>query len=157
MALRINKTWTHENQRIKSGEFCTFRYRAYKNDPNPHCIFINYITGINPSTDHQWRLIQCINLSYVPRKDRQRFVKDWWETYEKNDGNVEFTWKIVKASYPYISFAIRRYMTKPIYYISDFKVLRTRKQIGDVIVGNWAKDFSKFLKRKIASTFRRFF
>jgi hypothetical protein len=153
MALNIQWSWKKGGETIKSGEFCTFSYSAWQNDPEPVCIFINKITGIHENTGHQWRLIQGISLNYIPRRDRKRFVKDWYNYMSKNK-SAKFTWQLVKRRYPYIQHAIRRFQIKPDYYISNFRKLEG-EEIGQEVVRNWGKDFSKFLKRKILQKIKR--
>lgn len=157
MSIKISYTHKHSGVMMKSGEFYTFHYQPYANDPNPNIIFINYISGIHPKSSHQWRLIQAINLSYIPRKDRKKFVEDWEKNKKKSKGNLKFTWDLVKRKYPYLKFSIRRYQTKPNYYISKVEALDTDKKIAAGLKFNWAKDFSNIIRRKIASKLKKFF
>lgn len=157
MALKVAWSHKHENVLMKTGEFYSFKYRAYNNDPSPSGIFINYISGIHPNTGHQHRYIQFINLSYIPRKDRKKFVEDWEKNKKKSKGNLKFTWDLVKRKYPYLKFSIRRYQTKPNYYISKVEALDTDKKIAAGLKFNWAKDFSNIIRRKIASKLKKFF
>jgi len=71
MALKIDYTFRHAGITFKSGHFYSFRYNAWRNDPKPLIILLYRITGIHPSTGHQWRLIQAINLNYIPRSHRR--------------------------------------------------------------------------------------
>lgn len=140
---------------LQSGYFYAFDYQAWENDPSPIIIFINAIEGIHPNTGHQWRLIQALNLSYVPRKDRKRFVEDWVKTLDKTK-NVKFTWQFITRRYPYIKFSIRRYMLKPTYYIKNLKAI-PREKIEDAVVASWGKDFSRKLRRGLAKKFKNIF
>jgi hypothetical protein len=59
----------------KSGHIFSFKYTPFQNDNKPLIIVLNIIEGIHPNTGHQHRYIQGLNLHYVPRKDRKRFIK----------------------------------------------------------------------------------
>lgn len=155
MAIRISPTHKHGKVTMQSGHFYTFKYQGFKHDPKPHIIFINKWEGTHPNTGNQMRFVQAINLNYIPRQDRKRFVEDWMEQFQKSK-STEFTWNLVKRKYPYLKFAIRRYFWKPPYYISNLEYLDTIEKINKTIVGNWAKDFSKNIKMKLAQFFKRF-
>ncbi len=75
MTLRIYKTLKVDGVQLKQGYFYSFRYSPYQEDPTPMIIFINGIKGLHPNTKHQWRLIQGINLNYIPRGDRKQFIE----------------------------------------------------------------------------------
>lgn len=75
MPLRISYRKKHKGTTLQSGHFYKFKYVAFENDPSPMVIFLNAIEGLHPRTGHQWRLIQAINLNYIPRRDRRRFVE----------------------------------------------------------------------------------
>lgn len=154
MSIKISQTHKHGNITMKAANFYTFKYQGFRNDPSPHIIFINKAEGIHPKTGHQHRYITGINLNYVPRQDRKRFVEDWITNFQKSK-SAKFTWDVVKRKYPYIAFAIRRYFWKPPYYISKLEHLDTIDKINKTIVGNWAKDFSKFIKMKLGQLFKR--
>lgn len=145
MSLHTSTKKRHGQIMFEAGKFYKFNYRGYNNDPTPVVIFINAIEGINENTGHQWRLIQAINLSYVPRKDRIRFVNDW-QLYSEKAHDIKFTWRLIERKYPYIKFAIRRYFLKPLYYINDLKLLDTQEKIQKEVIGSMAKDFSKKIK-----------
>lgn len=155
MAIRVSPIHKHGKVTMKSGNFYTFKYQGFKHDPSPHVVFINKLEGTHPKTNHEWHFVQCINLNYIPRQDRKRFVEDWMEQFQKSK-STEFTWNLVKRKYPYLKFAIRRYFWKPPYYISKLEHLDTIEKINKTIVGNWAKDFSKQIKMKLAQFFKRF-
>jgi hypothetical protein len=155
MALTVYKQIKHDKVTWKSGHFYKFKYNAYENDPNPIIIFISAIKGIHPNTGHQWRLIQGINLNYVPRGDRKQFVTLWKTNLEKNTP-LNFTWQIVKSKYPYLTKSIRRYMLKPDYYIRDSKYISVL-EVDAEVVKSWGSDFSSSVKRTIASKIKGFF
>lgn len=153
--LKVSYTYKHGGVTMKTGEFYTFKYTGFENDPAPHIIFINKVEGIHPKTKHEHRYIQAINVNYLPREERKRFVDDWLKIFKKTK-NVKFTWDMVKNKYPYLKVGIRRYFWKPPYYISKLEYLDTEKKIYSIIVGNWAKDFGKAIRSKLAKFFKRF-
>jgi hypothetical protein len=138
---------------MRSGYFYRFKYHAWHNDPRPVVIFMSAITGIH-SSGHQWRLIQCINFTYIPRAMRKRFLKLWMRELDKK-GKKKFTWDKVVAKYPYLKPAIRRYLLKPVYYIKDLEEIPL-DQVEKVVISTFSKDFSKkavrALRRKKAVT-----
>lgn len=138
---------------LKSGYFYKFRYLAYSNDPKPVVIFLSAISGINENTGHQWRLLQCINFSYIKRSERKRFLKVWLKELEKTK-NIKLTWRTVLARYPYLKIAIRRYAYKPTYYIKNLKEIELLN-IEKEVVSTLTKDFSKKIIRKILSRIRK--
>ena len=126
---------------LKSGHFYKFRYKAFERDPKPTIIFMHSIEGINPNTGHQWRLIQALNFTYIPRAQRKRFMKVWLAELEK-PGNIKFHWQKVLARYSYLKMGIRRYQFKPADYITlleEIPVDRIEKEV----VKTMLKDFSK--------------
>ena len=155
MALKIQYKKRSHGVYWKTGHIYSFKYSAYENDQQPLCIFINSVFGEHPNTGHQHRYIQCINLNYIPRKDRKKFIQTWKDQMQKNK-NVKFTWEKVKSRYPYLTESIRRYMTKPNYYIRNAKEIPIEDWEKEVIK-SWGKDFSATIKRKLASKMKRFF
>lgn len=154
MALKISFIHRHGKITMKSGHFYTFKYKGFENDPNPHILMLNKISGIHPKSGHEHRYIQALNLSYIPRKDRKKFVKDWIENFSKSK-NIKFTWDLVKRKYPYLQVSIRRYFYKPNYYITKLEDLDTIEKIQKTIVGNLFKDFSKSIRRKLGKVMRK--
>ena len=130
---------------LKSGYVYSFKYTAWKNDPNPVIIFMYALEGINPSTGHQWRFLQGINFSYLPRTMRKMFASDWKRVFAANNGNVRFTYEMMQRHYPWMSHAIRRYFTKPNYYLSNLQEVPF-ENMEAAIVSTWIKDFSKKVK-----------
>jgi len=155
MALKVYKSIVHNKVKMESGYFYSFKYTAYEEDPSPMIVFISAIKGTHPKTKHQWRLIQGINMNYIPRGHRKTFVQLWSKNIE-NGKSVEFTWEIVKAKFPYLKFAIRRYMIVPKYYIRNLKKIEFDK-LEKEIVKSWHRDFSSNLKRRLGSRLKRFF
>ena len=127
--------------RLKSGYFYKFRYKAYERDPKPTIIFMHSIEGAHPNTGHQWRLIQALNFSYIPRANRKRFMKVWLDEMQK-PGNIKFHWQKVLARYPYLKMGIRRYQFKPADYITNLEQIPDDR-IEKEIVKTYVKDFSK--------------
>jgi len=126
---------------------------AWQNDPKPTVIIMYHLEGINESTGHQWRFFQGLNFTYLPRSIRRRFIKEWLTVLERNKGDVRFTWEMVKRKYPSAQIAIRRYFTKPVYYIQNFKEVPPQ-DIEKVVISTWSKDFSKKVRKNLLSTFR---
>lgn len=154
MALKISLDKNHNGVTFKSGYIYKFRYRAFENDPEPLGLFLNYVYGIHPNTGHQHRYFQMINLHYIKRSQRKKFAMIWMDRFNKTKGNPILTWKLVKASYPYLEIAIRRYLTKPAYYIIKPRRI-DESQIENVIKGTLFKDFSDKLKIKAGRAFRK--
>lgn len=155
MPLKSYNRIKHHNVTLKSGNMYNFKYAAYENDPTPTILFINAIKGLHPNTGHQWRLIQGINMSYIPRKDRKRFI-EVWKNEMKKGSSMDITWKKIKSKYPYIQYGIRRYMLKPTYYMRNLRWISPEDWEKEVIK-SWHKDFSSSLKRAIASKLKKFF
>ena len=141
MPLRRRYTKTVDAVRMKSGHFYKFRYRPYERDPNPVIIFMHSIEGIHPNSGHQWRILQAINFSYVPRSFRKRFLGIWMKEMER-PGNIKFHWQKVLAQYPYIKTGIRRYFYTPTTYISKMEEIPDEKIHKEVVKG-LIQDFSK--------------
>lgn len=156
MALKIYKKFTHNKVRMKSGRFYKFNYIPYQNEPQPHGILLYGIFGINPSTNHQWRLFQLLSLTYLPRRDRKRFIEEWKREWERSNGNVELTWEMVKRRFPYIQHTIRRYQTKPNYYVNRLEEIPYENWEAEV-VKSWHKDFSSQIFRRVGAGLRRLF
>lgn len=140
MPLKHVYTKTIDGVKFRSGYFYRFKYQAWRNDPKPVVIFMSAIQGIN-DTGHQWRLIQCINFTYIPRPMRKRFLKVWMKELDKK-GRKKFTWEKIVAKYPYLKPAIRRYQFVPKYYISSAKEI-PMDEIEKVVVSTLPRDFSK--------------
>lgn len=153
MALKVDYTFRSHGLLWRSGYFYTFRYRAWNQDPTPLIILFYRITGINPSTGHQWRLIQGVNMNYIPRTHRRFFIIQWQHNYEVNNGNLKFTYEIMKRRYPYLRFAIRRYMTKPIYYIQHPYEIPVDK-VEDAVLSTFDKDYSHKIKLELAKKYK---
>jgi len=145
MSLHVLTEKRHNKVVLKSGHFYTFKYKSFENDPEPLIIFINAISGIHENTGNQHRYIQGINLNYVPKKDRKKFMETYLKANDLSKGDIKFTWKIIKRKYPYISFAIRRYFYIPNYYITNLQEI-PQSAIIDAVNSNVNKDFSKKVK-----------
>lgn len=126
---------------------------AWEHDPKPVVIFMASIEGLHPNTGHQWRILQCINFTYLPRAVRKRFLKIWMDELDK-PGNIKFTWKKVIAKYPYLKLGIRRYFFKPTYYIKNLEEIPL-DEVEKVVISTFSKDFSKKIKTSLLSKFRK--
>lgn len=155
MALKVFKKKKINGTTFKEGHCYEFNYQAYQNDPKPLVFFINAIFGVNPSTNHQWRLITAININYIPRADRKRFVEVWRKEMSKGKG-VDFSWSRIKQQFPYIQEGIRRYSVKPNYFIRNIRYIHPDEWQQEVVRA-WHKDFSQTIRRKIASKLKGFF
>ena len=133
---------------FKSGHFYNFYYKQYQNDPIPTVVMINYIHGTHPNTGHVHNYIQCINLSYIPRNYRKRFVNMWLPTLEQNRGNARLTWNMVVSRWPFMKLAIRRYILKK-------NLLRYGREIPpdkvvDEVISTWTRDYSLMAMKNLA-------
>jgi hypothetical protein len=145
-------TKTVDSVKMKSGYVYSFKYQAWENDPKPTVIFMYAFTGNHPTTGRQWRFFQAINFTYIPRADRKRFAQDWM-THMANTNNVKFTWNMVKASYPYMEHAVRRYMYTPKPRITNMREIPWDK-LDKAIVSTFSKDFSKKVYSSLINKFR---
>jgi hypothetical protein len=136
---------------LKSGYFYKFKYRPYRLDPYPTIIFMHIIDGIHPNSGHQWRIIQAINFTYVPRAQRKKFLKAWMDQLEK-PGNIKLHWKKILAKYPYIKMGIRRYQYKPSAYITKLEEIPLG-QIQKEVTKTLSKDFSKKIMTRLRGLF----
>ena len=155
MSLKIQYKKKSNGVTWKSGHFYSFRYSAYQNDPEPTYLHLYSFSGNHPKTGRQWRFHQGINISYVPRKDRKKFVAIWRKEFEKNN-NPRLSWEKIKSKYPYLQHFLRRYFYTPQYYIRSAKEIPIDEWEKEV-VRSLIKDFSKTIKRSLASRLKRFF
>jgi hypothetical protein len=153
MAIKKWKRKRFEGIEWRSGHFYKFKYQAAQNDPEPHIIFMYAFSGTHPRTKRQWRFFQAINFSYIPRNVRQRFLNDWLVRI-KRDPNNNFTWNKVKAKYPWLKIAVRRYFYSPGTYIINPEEIPF-DDAQSIIVGTWKKDFSKKIIDTIRSKARK--
>ena len=153
MALRIQYRKKIHGVIMKSGYIYSFKYIPWQHDPNPIIIFMNSFSGTHPNTGRQWRFIQALNFTYVPRSSRKHFANEWKTVFERTNGNVRFTWNIVKRWYPYLQHSIRRYFYSPGYYISQLQEIPF-DNMEAAIVSTWSKDFSKKVKLSMLQKFR---
>ena len=141
---------------LKSGHFYTFKYQAWEHDPKPTIIFMHSIEGFNLKANgkiHQWRIIQALNFTYIPKAARIRFLKIWLDELEK-PGNIKFHWQKVLSKYPYLKRGIRRYFFKPDYYIKNLKEVPFDK-IEKVVISSFSRDFSKKITIALRSKFKK--
>lgn len=153
MVRRIFKKTSH-GVTWKSGHIYSFKYNAWENDPEPVIIFMYAFEGRHPKTGNQWRFIQGINFTYVPRAIRKKFAKIWLKEFERTGGNTRFTYQKMKRRYPGLKHATRRYMYTP----------RSRiTKVIEIDFGEWQKaitstlrkDFSKKVRSSLVRKFRR--
>lgn len=153
MALHVKYRKKLHGVMLKSGYLYTFKYRAWGEDPKPLLLFFYAINGINPNTGHQWRLIEGCNINYLPKSMRRAFANEWVRVFDRTGGNVRFTYKILQRRYPYMRFAVRRYLLKPRYYISKLKEIPF-EDMEAAIVSTWSKEFSRKVKVSLLQKFR---
>jgi hypothetical protein len=121
MSLSVFYSITHQGMHMKSGHCYHFGYSRYENDPHPVIFFINGIIGTNPRTGHFWNLIQGINLNYIPKNYRLRFV-EMWKPVVTVGANMLVTWRRIQGQFPFLRgkggmIPIRRYLLGPGKYI----------------------------------------
>lgn len=132
--VRIGTVW------FKSGHYYQFYYANYESDPVPVIILLNHISGTHPKTGKKHNFIQAINLTYIPRQFRRLFVEHWSPTLENNKGNTILTWKMVLRKFPYLQFAMRRYIVDRnfIKYQREIK----NEDIPKIVISSFSRDFS---------------
>lgn len=138
---------------LKTGHFYRFKYQAWENDPKPTIIFMYSIEGIHPRSGHQWRILQAINFTYIPRAERKRFLKQWMKELDR-PGDVRFTWNKVKSRWPFLKRATRRYFFKPSYYIRSLEEIPF-DEVEQAVISTWSKDFSKKITTALLSKFKK--
>ena len=153
MALRIQYRKKIHGVIMQSGHVYSMKYIPWQHDSNPTIIFMNSFSGTHPNTGRQWRFIQALNFTYVPRSSRRAFANEWTRVFERTNGNVRFTWNILKRRYPYLSHAVRRYFYSPNYYISKLQEIPF-ENMEQAIISTWSKDFSKKVKVSLLQKFR---
>ncbi len=153
MALRRVHKKRFKGVTLRSGHFYTFKYQAWEHDPKPTIIFMYSIEGLHPNTGHQWRIIQAINFTYIPRGMRKRFLKQWMKELQR-PGDIKFTYDRVKSRWPFLKKATRRYFFKPSYYIQNLKEIPFDK-VEKVIISTWSKDFSKKITTALLGKFKK--
>jgi Fe-S cluster biosynthesis and repair protein YggX len=133
---------------FKSGRFYSFFYQPYKNDPIPTVIMINAIKGTHPTTGHVHNYLQCINLSYIPRAYRARFVNLWIKTLENSGGNVKLTWNTVVSRFPFLKIAVRRYILGK-HYIRYQREIQGRADIEREVISTVYRDYSQMAMKQL--------
>ena len=155
MALKIKYKIKSQGVTWKCGHMYNFKYSAAENDMNPDFLFLYAFSGYHPSSKREWRFMQGITLSYLPRKVRKQFINDWKKEFGKGK-NFQITWKNLTRKYPYLKEYTRRYFYSPKYYIKSVTYIPP-EEWEKQIVKSWAKDFSGTIRRKIASKLKRMF
>ena len=152
--LNISYTFNKNGIVWQSGHFYSFRYQAWQNDPIPLIILFYRIQGIHPNTGHQWRLLQGVNLNYIPRTHRRLFINQWTWYYKQHNGNIRFTYEDMQRRYPWLRYGVRRYMTKPDYYIKN-PVEIDIDNIEEAVLSTYDKDFSKKVAMEVTAKYNR--
>lgn len=155
MALKMHYKKKSQGVTWKSGHMYTFKYSNYHNDPSPTYLHICAFSGYHPTSNREWRFMQGINVSYLPRKQRKKFIEDWREEFGKGR-NLKVTWKSLTRKYPYLEEFTRRYFYSPTYMIRKAKEISPEDWEKEV-VKSWGKDFSSTIKRKLASKLKSAF
>jgi hypothetical protein len=153
MSLRIFYNITYQGLHLQSGQCYHFGYSRYQNDPHPIIFFINGIIGTHPMTGHMWNLIQGINLNYIPKNDRLKFV-NMWKPVVTNGANMLMTWKRIQGQFPYLRglggfIPIRRYLLGPGKYIVQPRWVPPESYMR-VIIQGLTKDYFNIQYKKIA-------
>jgi len=136
----------------RSGHIYSFRYRNFENDPNPIVLCLYAIKGVNPNTRHNWNLVQAINLNYIPRHNRRKFLQTWISVLEKNGGNIRLTWEMLVRHYPYLLLACRRYLLDRKMF-ADLREIPL-EDIESIVISSWAKDYSKQVQLAILRKYK---
>ena len=155
MAIKIHFKRKSHGVTWQSGRMYTFNYTAYENDPKPIFLFLYAYSGHHPNTGYQWRTLMGININYLPRKIRKKFIKDWAKVFSKNK-KPQIQWQQLVTKYPYLKEFTRRFFYKPNYYIKNAQEIPFddwNKMVGK----SFAKDFSSKIMRKIKSKGRKWF
>ncbi|MFA5025013.1 MAG: hypothetical protein WC503_00700 [Candidatus Shapirobacteria bacterium] len=153
MALKVHYNFKQGGVTLQSGNLYKFSYQAFEHDPSPVILYLNSLSGRHPTTGRQWRFHQAINLNYLPRGTRAKFVETWMAEMLRNKGNVKLTWDRVKTQYPYMKEVIRRYFYSPVYYIRGLEYIPPDKAQEEV-VRSYFKDFNMLTQRRVAAHFR---
>lgn len=133
---------------FKSGHFYSFYYKKYANDPIPTVVMLNWVHGTHPNTGHIHNYIQAINLSYIPRNFRKKFVHMWLPTLRANGGNVRLTWEKVVARWPFLTIAVRRYLLKRNYI--KYARLIPEDKVEEEVISTWTRDYSVSAMKQFA-------
>jgi hypothetical protein len=107
------------------------------------------IEGTHPNTGHQWRILQAINFTYIPRGIRKRFMDIWLKELQRSR-NIKFTWQKVLTRYPFLKIGVRRYFFTPTYYIKSLEEIPL-DQVEKAVVSTYGKDFAKKIRTAILS------
>lgn len=133
---------------FRSGHFYNFFYNNFQNDPIPMIIMLNYVYGTHPNTGHKHQYIQGINLSYINRNERRKFVETWMKVFERNNGNVKLTWSMVVKRFPYLTIAVRRYLVvnNLMKYAKEIKL----EDVESEVISTWTRDYSRMALKQLA-------
>jgi hypothetical protein len=142
---------------FKSGGIYKFDYSNWQHDPRPVIIFMYAYRGYHPNTGREWRFIQGINFTYVPRAFRRLFATIWISKYGAattfKRGQLDFTWDMVLRSYRYLRPALRRYFYTPNYYMTNIEEVPFENWEKE-IMSTMSKDFSKKVRGALKQKFK---
>jgi hypothetical protein len=148
-----HKEYKFQGLTWKSGYFYSFKYKAWQNDKKPSIIFMYAFSGYHPNTGREWRFFQAINLSYVPRSVRKKFLKDYLKIRDRRKGKMSFVWRDVQTKYPGLRIGIRRYFYSPANYIINPEEIPF-DEAESFVMGTMLKDYSKKVIRSLRARIR---
>lgn len=152
MALSITYQWRSHNTTWQSGQIYQFHYSAYQHDPRPLIILLYRIKGTHPNTGNAWNLFQAINFNYIPTSHRKLFFMIWSKTLNDHNGDLKFTYQMVKQQFPFLKYGVRRYMLNPVYRITQVQSIPP-DQAEEAVVSSFDKDFSKKVKMDLINKY----
>ena len=153
MALRAKFEQNYKGVLLKSGRIYSFSYDAFHHDPTPLIVFLYWMEGSHPRTGNQWRFFQAINLNYLNRSYRQKFIKDWVTSLYTTQ-NLKLTWQALIRRFPDMQFATRRYLYRPASYIKSLRAVEL-VHVEKEVVGSLYKDYSRQAKIAFWTQLRR--
>ena len=152
MSLKVFFNIRYQGLNFQSGHCYHFGYSRYENDPHPIIFMINAILGTHPHTGHFWNLIQGINLNYIPKNSRLRFV-EMWKPVVTMGANMYITWKKIQAQFPFLRgkggfIPIRRYLLGPGNYILKPRWVPA-ESYNRIVIKGMTKDYFQIQWKKI--------
>jgi hypothetical protein len=158
MTLRFHKKFRLGGVTFRSGGIYTFEYVGWQHDPKPVILFIHKVSGTHPRTGNEWRHIQAINFTYIPRAFRRLFATTWISmvgnasTFKR--GNMSVNWPLILQRFPYLKNATRRYFWKPPYYIHNIREVPFDEWEKE-IMSTMSKDFSKKVRGALKQKYKK--
>ena len=123
-----------------SGHLYNFRYTNYQNDPNPTIVCLSAIKGVHERTGHRHNYIQAINFTYIPRRQRNEFIRVWARLMKDTKGHALLSWQMIERRWPFMKVAIRRYILDK-GFIQDLREIPL-EDMPKIVGETWHKDFS---------------